>query len=190
MKKLVRGSIILSLIGLFVVLIYAQSEIGTATKEENRSEEVILKQELITNNLIAKPTATPEVKKVVQNKEEKEVKEKATEGAGQEKEYKSKVEKTAMVRKAVSKRKFVATAYCLKGRTALGHRVKKGLIAADPHILKLGSNVTIEAGAYSGTYLVSDTGGKIKGNRIDIWMPSCSEARRFGRRSVMLYPAQ
>lgn len=186
MKKLVRGSIVLSLIGLFVVFIYAQSEIGTATKEENNSEEVILKQELIRNNLIAKPSATPEVKKAVQNKEQKEVKE----TAGQEKEYKSKVEKTAMVRKAVSKRKFVATAYCLKGKTALGHRVRTGLIAADPRILKLGSNVTIDAGSYSGTYLVSDTGGKIKGNRIDIWMPSCSEARRFGRRSVMLYPAQ
>ncbi len=188
MKKLVRGSIVLSLIGLFVVFIYAQSEIGTATKEENNSENVILKQELNRNNLIAKPTATPEVKKAVDNKEQKETAVK--EEAGQKKEYKSKVEKTAMVRKAVSKRKFIATAYCLKGRTALGHRVRKGLIAADPRILKLGSSVTIDAGSYSGTYLVSDTGGKIKGNRIDIWMPSCSEARRFGRRSVMLYPAQ
>lgn len=190
MKKLVRGSIVLSLIGLFVVFIYAQSEIGTATKEENNSEKVILKQELITNNLIAKPAATPEVKKAVVDKEQKAVKEETKEAAGQEKEYKSKVEKTAMVRKAVSKRKFVATAYCLKGKTALGHRVRSGIIAADPNMLKLGSNVTIEAGSYSGTYLVSDTGGKIKGNRIDIWMPSCSEARRFGRRSVMIYPAQ
>src|SRR5690606_2525747 len=142
-------------------------------KEENDSQEVILKQELITNNFSVKPAATPEIKKAVQNKEQKEVKQETNEASGQEKEYKSKVEKTAMVRKAVSKRKFVATAYCLKGKTALGHRVRSGIIAADPRMLKLGSNVTIEAGSYSGTYLVSDTGGKIKGNRIDIWMPSC-----------------
>jgi 3D (Asp-Asp-Asp) domain-containing protein len=44
--------------------------------------------------------------------------------------------------------------------------------------------VTLNAGAYSGQYLVSDTGGRIKGKKIDIWVASCSEARRFGRRKV------
>jgi 3D (Asp-Asp-Asp) domain-containing protein len=97
------------------------------------------------------------------------------------------VKKTGSSKAAgVSKGKFSATAYCLQGRTAMGHGVRRGIIAADPRVLRLGSTVAIEGGGYSGTYLVSDTGGKIKGNRIDIWMPSCSEARKFGRRTVSI----
>jgi 3D (Asp-Asp-Asp) domain-containing protein len=87
---------------------------------------------------------------------------------------------------AANKGSFTATAYCLKGRTALGHGVRRGIIAADPRVLRLGSRVNLGGGAYSGQYLVSDTGGKIKGRRIDIWVPNCAEARRFGRRTVSL----
>ncbi|MEP7213761.1 MAG: 3D domain-containing protein [Acidobacteriota bacterium] len=68
----------------------------------------------------------------------------------------------------------------------MGHGVRRGIIAVDPRIVKLGSRVNLGAGNYSGEYLVSDTGGAIKGNRIDIWVPSCAEARRFGRRKVTL----
>ncbi|REJ77254.1 MAG: hypothetical protein DWQ47_12730 [Acidobacteria bacterium] len=83
-------------------------------------------------------------------------------------------------------RSFRATAYCLRGRTASGQRVRKGLIAADPRVLPLGTRVRLTAGRYSGTYTVADTGGKIKGSKIDIWMPSCGEARRWGNRRVKL----
>lgn len=82
--------------------------------------------------------------------------------------------------------KFKATAYCLRGKTASGKRVRKGIIAADPKVLPLGTSVTILQGPYAGDYLVADTGGRIKGNKIDIWMASCSEAIRFGNRSVLL----
>jgi 3D (Asp-Asp-Asp) domain-containing protein len=44
----------------------------------------------------------------------------------------------------------------------------------------------MNAGSYSGSYLVADTGGAVKGRKLDIWVPSCSEARRFGRRTVMV----
>jgi 3D (Asp-Asp-Asp) domain-containing protein len=81
---------------------------------------------------------------------------------------------------------YVATAYSLRGRTASGRMVSKGLIAADPRLLPLGSRVRLEAGGYSGEYLVADTGGAIRGRRIDIWTPSSSEAMRFGRRAVKL----
>src|SRR5258706_16090621 len=79
---------------------------------------------------------------------------------------------------------YTATAYSLSGKTASGRRVTKGLIAADPSVLPLGSRVRLEAGAYSGEYLVADTGGSVRGKRIDIWTPSNHEASRFGRRSV------
>jgi 3D (Asp-Asp-Asp) domain-containing protein len=85
---------------------------------------------------------------------------------------------------ASSRGSFVATAYCLKGRTATGGGVRRGIIAADPRILRLGSQVLLGGGSYTGQYTVADTGGGIKGKRIDIWVPSCAEARRFGRRTV------
>jgi 3D (Asp-Asp-Asp) domain-containing protein len=81
---------------------------------------------------------------------------------------------------------YVATAYSLRGRTASGRMVSRGLIAADPSVLPLGSRVRLEHPGYSGEYLVADTGGAIRGRRIDIWTPSSSEAMRFGRRTVKL----
>lgn len=81
---------------------------------------------------------------------------------------------------------YVATAYSLRGRTASGQMVTKGLIAADPRHLPLGTRVRLEAGPYSGEYLVADTGGLVRGRRIDIWTPSSREAMRFGRRTVKL----
>jgi len=89
---------------------------------------------------------------------------------------------------------YVATAYSLRGKTASGRMVSRGLIAADPRFLPLGSRVRLEHPGYTGEYLVADTGGKIRGKRIDIWTPSSREAMRFGRRTVKLtvlsYPAK
>jgi 3D (Asp-Asp-Asp) domain-containing protein len=79
---------------------------------------------------------------------------------------------------------FRATAYCLKGRTANGGSVRRGIVAADPRVLPLGSTIQISGGGYSGTYTVTDTGGAIKGRILDIWVPSCAEANRFGRRTI------
>jgi len=81
---------------------------------------------------------------------------------------------------------YVATAYSLRGRTASGIPVNKGLIAADPRVLPLGSRVRLDAGSYSGEYLVADTGTMVKGRRIDIWTPTGREAMKFGRRTVKL----
>jgi 3D (Asp-Asp-Asp) domain-containing protein len=81
---------------------------------------------------------------------------------------------------------YVATAYSLRGRTASGRPVSKGLIAADPRFLPLGSRVKLEAGTYSGEYLVADTGGAVRGRRIDIWTPTSREAMSFGKRVIKL----
>jgi 3D (Asp-Asp-Asp) domain-containing protein len=81
---------------------------------------------------------------------------------------------------------FTATAYSLRGRMASGRYVGRGLIAADRRVLPLGTRVRLEAGPYSGEYLVADTGGLVRGRKIDIWVPSTGEAMRFGRRSVKL----
>lgn len=81
---------------------------------------------------------------------------------------------------------YTATAYSLRGRTASGKPVSRGLIAADPRVLPLGTRVRVDAGSLSGEYLVADTGGAVKGRRIDIWTPTTREAMRFGRRAVKL----
>lgn len=81
---------------------------------------------------------------------------------------------------------YSATAYSLRGRTASGQYVTRGVIAADPRVLPLGTRVRLDAGPWSGEYLVADTGGAIKGRKIDIWTPSTREALQFGRRNVKL----
>lgn len=87
---------------------------------------------------------------------------------------------------APAPRPFVATAYSLRGRTASGKAVTRGIIAADRKLLPLGTRVRLEAGRYSGEYMVADTGGAVRGRKIDIWVPNTSEAMRFGRKTVKL----
>jgi 3D (Asp-Asp-Asp) domain-containing protein len=87
---------------------------------------------------------------------------------------------------SLTAQKYLATAYSLRGRTATGGAVRKGIIAADPRVLPLGTRVRLEAGAYSGEYLVADTGGSVRGRKIDVWVPTTNEACRFGRRSIKL----
>jgi len=93
---------------------------------------------------------------------------------------------TSAEEKAAAAETYTATAYSLRGRTATGVAPATGMIAADPRVLPLGSRVRIEAGSYSGDYVVTDTGGAVKGHRIDIWTPTSRDAMRFGRRAVKL----
>src|SRR5258706_8359894 len=84
----------------------------------------------------------------------------------------------------VAPQTYVATAYSLRGRTASGKLVSRGLIAADPRVLPLGTRVRVEAGSFSGEYEVADTGGGVKGRRIDIGIPTSREAMHLGGRAV------
>lgn len=81
---------------------------------------------------------------------------------------------------------YNATSYSRPGRGASGMGVRFGTIAADPKVLPFGTRVRLDAGQYSGEYLVTDSGTAIKGRKIDIWLPSFREACRFGRRNVKL----
>jgi 3D (Asp-Asp-Asp) domain-containing protein len=81
---------------------------------------------------------------------------------------------------------YLATAYAFRGKTATGQRVAKGIIAADPRVLPMGTRVRLDAGSWSGEYTVADTGGAIRGRKIDVWVPTTREAFSFGRRKVKL----
>lgn len=78
------------------------------------------------------------------------------------------------------------TAYCLTGLTASGIQTRRGMVAANPDVLPLGSRVRIEGlgSQLDGAYSVEDTGRGIKGRELDIFMRDCTAARAFGRRTA------
>ncbi|OQB13989.1 MAG: Cell wall-binding protein YocH precursor [Firmicutes bacterium ADurb.Bin193] len=83
-----------------------------------------------------------------------------------------------------------ASAYCIKGRTATGTTTKVGTVAVDPKVIPLGTRLYIEAPDGSWTYgsaVAADTGGAIKGNKIDLYMETYQEAIKFGRRTAKVY---
>src|ERR1700722_9440999 len=82
-------------------------------------------------------------------------------------------------------RYFIATAYSVEGTGASGKWSHPGTVAADRTILPLNSRIRVYgAGRYSGEYTVEDTGGKVDGHHIDVYMPSQAAAKRFGRQRV------
>ncbi len=83
-----------------------------------------------------------------------------------------------------------ATAYCDKGKTATSISSKVGVVAVDPRVIPLGTRLYIEAtdGSWSyGVCLAGDTGGLIKGKRVDLFYDSYDECIQFGRRSCNIY---
>lgn len=74
--------------------------------------------------------------------------------------------------------------------TAMGTRARVGAVAVDPRVIPLGTKLYIESLDGFPTYgfaVAEDTGGAIKGNRIDLFYNTNREARNFGRRNVTVY---
>lgn len=84
--------------------------------------------------------------------------------------------------------RFTATAYCKGLTTASGVQVRSGIAAADPDLLPVGSVVQIDSlgERYNGIYTVMDTGPKVQGRHVDLYMWSCYEALDFGRKPIQL----
>lgn len=79
---------------------------------------------------------------------------------------------------------FVVTCYALRGRTASGENVHEGGVAVDPRVFPYGTRIHIEG---VGWRVANDTGGAIKGNRLDIWRPSSSSCRQFGSQRLSVH---
>ncbi len=77
----------------------------------------------------------------------------------------------------------LATGYCLTGRTATGVGVAYGIVAVDPSVIPLGTRMTVPG---YGAGVAADTGGAIKGARIDLWFPTRAEALAWGTRTVTI----
>ena len=89
---------------------------------------------------------------------------------------------------AGSRLPFNATAYCKGSTTTSGVVVRTGIAAADAGLLPVGSVLNVAAGdnRYNGVYTVMDTGPKVQGRLLDLYMWNCNEALRFGRRQVQV----
>ncbi len=70
------------------------------------------------------------------------------------------------------------------GRTATGLKIGHGVVAVDPKFIPLGTRLFIEG---YGNAVAADTGGAIKGNRIDLGHDSYRKAQAVGRRSVTVH---
>lgn len=83
---------------------------------------------------------------------------------------------------------YYCTDSCCNGnydKTAMGTTITPGVtVAVDPNVIPLGSNVYIEG---EGNFQAQDTGGKIKGNRIDIAVASHEEALSKGVTYATVY---
>ena len=83
---------------------------------------------------------------------------------------------------------FSATAYCKGKTTASGLEVRTGIAAADDSILPVGSvvNVATDNPRYNGVYTIMDTGPRVQGRLLDLYMWSCHEALAFGRKRIQV----
>lgn len=71
----------------------------------------------------------------------------------------------------------------LSDTTATGARAKRGVIAVDPRVIPLGTRVYVPGYGYA---VAADTGGAIKGNRIDLCFTTVAECFAWGRRTVTI----
>jgi 3D (Asp-Asp-Asp) domain-containing protein len=70
------------------------------------------------------------------------------------------------------------------GRTATGLKIGHGVVAVDPKFIPLGTRLYIDGYGYA---VAADTGGAIKGNRIDLAYDTRSAGNRVGRRKVTVH---
>lgn len=87
----------------------------------------------------------------------------------------------------VSASAYTAGCNGCSGITSTGINLKKNpglkVIAVDPRVIPLGSKVYVEGYGYA---IAGDTGGAIKGNKIDVFIPTKSGALNWGRKTVKI----
>ncbi|MDQ0199497.1 3D domain-containing protein [Neobacillus ginsengisoli] len=97
------------------------------------------------------------------------------------------VSKNSSVVKEITVSASAYTMNCTRcsGITATGINLKKNpnqkVISVDPKVIPLGSKVYVEGYGYA---IAADTGGAMKGNKIDVFVPTQKEALNWGRKTV------
>ena len=70
------------------------------------------------------------------------------------------------------------------GLTSLGLTPRKGIVAVDPRVIPYYTKLYIPGYCMA---MAGDTGGAIRGHRIDLFMNSVWECYQWGRRDVEIY---
>jgi len=79
------------------------------------------------------------------------------------------------------------------GITASGTKARPGAVAVDPKVIPLGTKLYVQSLDGTKDYgfaIAEDTGGAIKGNKIDLFFNTAKECRNFGRRNVKVFVLQ
>lgn len=161
---------------------------GAETSRETISETITVEPE---NKVIARGTANPTPQPAKPSKKESKSKSSSpskkssvSDDGGSINGYKYK-KKITMTATAYSPSASENGGYTV---SAMGNPLKHGIVAVDPNIVPLGSKVYVTSADGSWSYGVAsaeDTGGAIKGNRIDLCYTS--NAMAFGRKSCVVY---
>lgn len=163
------------------VVSYDVSEEEVVETETPKEVQESVKEEVVTE-------ATPEATKATETTEATEPAETTAPEATPSEEVStssSEEQASAQSGRTVS---VEATAYSLN-QPELGNITYSGIdlrqnpnvIAVDPSFIPLGSRINVPG---YGEFIAGDTGGAIKGNRIDIHMTDIQQALQFGRRSI------
>ena len=157
----------------------------------------VLSKEVVSETVIKEPVTrvvhvgTKEAKKTV-----KSTKATKTTSTSKTKSNQTKAKKDFSYSKSFN---VTATAYAANlsenggnVRTAYGLKPQYGVIAVDPKVIPLGTKLYVESsdGGKSWTYgycIAGDTGGAIKGYKIDLCFNTRSECIKFGRKSATVY---
>ncbi len=79
---------------------------------------------------------------------------------------------------------FSVTCYALDGTTASGEPVHEGGVAVDRRVIPFGTRIYIEN---VGWRVANDTGGSVRGNRLDVWLPNRDDCIAFGHQKLNVY---
>ena len=147
------------------------------TYEVTTENGIEVKRVVLSESTVKNPTAQV----VAVGTKPKSAKKTVTTNAGKSLSYSKKLTVTA-------------TAYTASSgsKTASGRVAQYGVIAVDPKVIPLGTKLYVESTDDGKTWkygycVAGDTGGAIKGNKIDLYYNSEKECVQFGRRSAVVY---
>ncbi len=140
-------------------------------------------------NIPLNANITENMQIILTDKEAKAARIKAEEEAAREAEKERQVETYRGQEEYIDALTMEASAYLPgdgngDGVTALGIPATYGVAAVDPRVIPLGTRLYVEG---YGEAIAADTGGAIRGSKIDLCMEDYNEAMSFGRRDVTVY---
>lgn len=161
-----------------------ENQVVVASFEEDSEKittfEEEIKNEPIKEEIKEEPIKEDTKEEVVVDENKEEVVDTNKPTVEEDKEEKPEIVESDRVHMVVE-----SSAYCTGTITSTGTKPRWGVIAVDPNVIPYGTKVYIPQ--FNQVFVAEDTGSAIKGNKIDIFMNSKSEALNWGRRNIDIY---